>query len=128
MATTKQFETATVEDIRALAARIKDNWSLCKLFAGTRRACEAEAMVAQTFHASVLNLDKGRGAFSFQGDGLRGRAGGGLFDNATAWGMLVERGYFVEDEHEGKPTIVITQRLVDLLKGHFAKQDAKAQP
>jgi len=113
---------AKIEDIRRLAKRIEDNWSLCNLFDGTPNAFEAEMMVAQTVHASVTNHEKRGEGFSFRGDGVFGRGGGGLVDNATAYGTLTEQGYFTEGDREGKPVIFITQKLVDYLDAFFAKK------
>lgn len=48
-------DRAKFADIERLAGRVKDNWALCQLFEGTRRASEAEMMVAQTLHAAVIN-------------------------------------------------------------------------
>lgn len=123
MTTTATNETtlAKYEDIERLAAQIKDNWSLCQLFEGTHAAFEAEMMVAQTFHAVPLNMAEHGKPFSFKGDRVHSRDGNGLVDNGSAYAMLLERGYFVEDEHTGRPTIVITDRLVKLIDGHFAK-------
>lgn len=111
---------ATIEDIKRLAVLIEDNWSLCELFAGTRRAAEAEMMVAQTVHACVTNHAKRGEAFSFRGNGVSSYGGGGLVDNGTAYGMLVGRGYFTEEEHDGKVVIFVTQKLIDHLDAHFA--------
>lgn len=114
------MDKATIEDIQRLKKRIKDNWSLCQLFEGTPAACEAEMMVAQTFHAAVINHKKHGEAFSWKGN-VESRSGAGLVDNATAYRMLLEHGYFIEQERDGKTIIVITQKLVDLLTGFFAK-------
>lgn len=114
---------ATIDDIQRLASRIKDNWTLCKLFDGTKRAAEAEMMVAQTVHACVANHAKQGEAFSFRGDGVFSSGGNGLVDNGTAYGMLVGRGYFTEGDRGGKVVIFVTQKLVDYLDGFFAKGD-----
>lgn len=115
---------ATIKDIRRLADRIKDNWSLCELFAETRRAAEAEMMVAQTFHAAVINQEKQGEPFSFRGDNVLTCHGGGLADNATAYGMLLQRGYFVEEQRPPKTVIFVTQKLVEYLDAFFAKKEA----
>ncbi|KKL70044.1 hypothetical protein LCGC14_2108840 [marine sediment metagenome] len=119
---TTTVELAQIEDIRTLAERIPDNWALCELFAHKRRATEAEFMVAQTLHACRLNAKEYSVAFSWKGDGVESRGGGGLVDNATAYGYLLSDGYFVEDERDGKTIIYMTQKLVDLIKRHLAKQ------
>ena len=116
---------ATIADIKRLAVLIKDQWSLCELFKGTQRAADAEMMVTQTIHACVANHAKRGEAFSFRGDG--GFSVGGLVDNGTAYGMLVERGYFTEVEYDGRPVIFVTQRLVDHLDAHFAKKGLNGQ-
>ena len=114
-------ESASITDIKRLALLIENNWSLCELFDGTRRAAEAEMMVTQTIHACVTNHAKQGRAFSFRGDGVF--SVGGLVDNGTAYGMLVERGYFTEGEHDGRAVIFVTQRLVDFLDKFFAKSE-----
>ncbi len=76
---------AKIEDIKRLSKQIIDNWSLCELFKGTRRASEAEMMVAQTFHAAVINHAEHGKPFSFKGEGIEGYGGGGLVDNCTAY-------------------------------------------
>ncbi len=110
---------AEIGYIERLASKVKDNWSLCNLFDGTRNACEAEVMVTQTIHACVLNHKKLGKAFSFRGDGVFGGAGGELIDNGTAYGMLLERKFFVEEEHDDKVVIVVTQKLIDYLDNYF---------
>ena len=52
--------------IKALASRIKDNWTLCE-FMGR---CEREYMVAETIHAAAINLDSKGDAFSYRGGGV----------------------------------------------------------
>ncbi len=115
------IEKARIEDIQDLAERIPDNWALCELFKGTRRASEAEYMVAGTVHACVLNHKKHGTPFSWVDPSVHSRAGNGLQDNETAYRMLVDKDYFVEEERDGKPILRMTQKLVDLLKGHLAK-------
>ncbi len=118
--TSTVIEKAKIEDILDLADKVSDNWSLCHLFEGTPRAFEAEMMVAQTLHACKLNHKSYGVAFSWRGN-VEHSGGGGLVDNGIAYGMLLEREYFVEEEREGRTIILMTQRLVDLLKGHLAK-------
>lgn len=114
-------ESASITDIQRLAGRIKNEMYLCGLFSTTPRASEAETMVAQTIRACVTNHAKRGEAFSFRGDGVFSYGGGGLVDNGTAYGMLVERGYFTEGERDEKVVIFITQKLIDHLDAHFAK-------
>lgn len=113
---------ATIEDIRRLAERIENSWSLCELFKGTRRACKAQVMVTQTIHASVINHDKHGETFSFRGDGVFTRGGGGLTDNGYAYRTLLEREYFTEEERGDKTVIFVTQKLVDYLDTFFARK------
>lgn len=119
---------AKIEDIRRLAGLAKDHGGLCGLFAGTSRACEAETMVEQTLHACVVNYDREGEPFSFRGDGVLATGGAGLVDNATAYKMLCERGYFVEGRRgDILPVIFVAQALVDLLDRHFsAKSETRA--
>ena len=121
MKATLPFTKAKFEDIERLAKQAPDNWALCELFAGTRRATEAEVMVAQTLQACVLNHKEHGKAFSWREDGVFGC--GGLIDNATAYGMLLEREYFVEEERDGKTIIIITQLLVNYLDKYFARNE-----
>lgn len=114
---------AKTEDIVDLAARIKDNWTLCELFEGTPRAREAEYMVATTVPACKINLDNEGEAFSWVDPSCHVRSGGGLADNPTAFAMLVREAYVVEDERDGKPILRMTQKLVDVLNGHLARKD-----
>ena len=111
---------AQFKDIKRLAKLAPDNWALCKLFAGTSRACEAEVMVAQTLQACVSNHKEHGVAFSWRGEGIRSRGGGGLVDNATAYDMLLGREYFVEEKRGRKTIIIITQLIVNYLDKYFA--------
>lgn len=108
------------EDVIDLAARIKDG-DLCKLFEGTRRASEAEYMVATTVYACKINLDKHGEAFSWVDPNVHECSGNGLCDNATAFAMLIGEVYVIEEKRDGKPILRMTQKLVDLLKGHLAR-------
>ncbi len=81
---------ATVEEVTRLAEKIKDNRTLCKLFDGKPRASEAEYMVAQTIHAAKINATTHGQPFFFKGDNCESCSGGGLADNATAYGWLVK--------------------------------------
>jgi hypothetical protein len=113
---------ATIEQIERLLPQIPDNWALCELFRDHRRASEAEMMVAQTIHAAKLNFDEHGKPFSFRGDGVFGRGGGGLVDNGTAYSWLVGEGWFEEDTHDGKPVIYMTEKLIERLDAHCAKE------
>jgi hypothetical protein len=109
-------------DVLDLAARIKDNWTLCQLFEGKRRASEAEYMVATTVHACKINLEKHGEAFSWVDPSVHSSGGGGIVDNGTAYAMLVNEGYYLEDERDGKPILRMSQKLVDVLRGHLARK------
>ena len=122
------MENATIElakdaDVVDLATRIKDDWTLCQLFEGTRRAKEAEYMVATTVHACNINLREHGEAFSWVDPSVHSWSGGGLADNATAFEMLLKKGYLIEDERDGKPILRMSQKLVDVLRGHLAKKN-----
>ncbi len=117
-------ETASTEDVQELAAAVPDNWALCQLFEGRRRACEAEYMVAETIHASRINAEAHGRPFSFKGDGVHSVSGAGLADNGTAYAWLVDDGYFVEDEHEGRPIICMTSKLVAHGRHQLSKDGA----
>lgn len=111
------LELAKIEDIKELVGR-----SWCGLFEGTGCACEAETMVQQTLAAAVTNQRERGKPFSIKGKGVeRTRAKCGT-DSGTAYHMLLDKDYFVEDEHEGDTVIFMTQKLVDLLRGHLAKK------
>ncbi len=120
MTTETKPELAKFEDIEWLRKQVPDNWALCQLFEGTRCACEAETMVAQTIHAATRNQRDHGEPYSVKGKGLaRGRQRCGT-DNATAYHMLLNEGYFVEDPRKDETVIFMTQKLIDLLRGHFA--------
>lgn len=106
---------ATEKDILRLVNAIENDWTLAMFMSKHKRAKEAEVMIAQTLHACKLNLSKGRGLFSFKGDGLQQRSGWGLIDNPTAYATLLRIGYFIEDVYEGRSIIRPTQTLVDAL-------------
>lgn len=112
---------ATFADIRRLKNCIKDNWSLCELFDGTPNASEAEYMVAETFHAAVINQENHGEPFSFKSAGVESRSGGGLINNGAAYQMLIDRGYFIEESRDERTVIFMTQRLIDLVGGLLAK-------
>lgn len=116
---------AKIGDIQRLAKRVG---SLSSLFSGTRRAAEAEVMVAQTFRASVVNHREHGEAFSFRGKEVFSVGHGGLVDNATAYGMLTGRGYFVEEGRDGRVAIFVTQKLVEYLDAYFARKDYRTIP
>lgn len=122
MATATIDQHATIEDVNRLAEIIADNWSLCELFAHKRNACEGEYMVAETIHAAAINAKAHGKPFSLKGNGVHSCGGGGLVNNGAAYGWLIEDGYFVESEHEGRPVIYPTRKLVLHLDAHFSRK------
>lgn len=112
---------ANIKDIVELARQIKDNWALCQLFEGERRAFEAEYLVAETVHACKFNHATHGEAFSWLGENAQSRQGGGLMDNSTAYDMLLREKYLVEEIRDGKPILFMTQKLIDLLKEYLRK-------
>ena len=113
---------ATTEDVNRLAAVIKDDWTLCELFDGLPRAKEAEYMVAETIRAARINAEKHGKPFSFVGAGVQAVHGSGLLDNRTAFGWLVDDGFFALDKHEGREVIFPTKKLIKCLDAFFARQ------
>lgn len=81
-----------------VAAKVKDNWSLCESKWGKS---EAEVLVAQTIHACANNLRAHGDAFSWLMPTAAGRYGNGLFDNGHCLSMLLRDGSFVEEPYEG---------------------------
>lgn len=121
-------QRAKIADLERLKESIPDNWALCGLFKGTGAACEAEMMVAQTLHAAVANQREEGKPFSYKGPGVERTMQKCGTDNYTAYHMLLDEGYFVEDEHRGIPAIFMTQKLVDRLDGHLKTKKAKECP
>lgn len=115
---TETVAKAKIEDIQELAEKIG---TPCNLFPGERNACEAETMIGQTLHACIVTHKKYGEAFSWRGAGVFTSGHGGLVNNGTAYGMLLERGYFLEEERGDRTIIIMTQKLVDLLKGYLAR-------
>ena len=107
--------------IKSLAARIKDNWTLCS-FAGM---LEKEVMIAQTVHAAAYNLDEHGEAFSIRGDNVFARGNGGLVDNNRAYRELVTDGSFREEKRmiDGKEATVIflSESLINRLESFLGK-------
>lgn len=117
MKTPATIELASIEDVSRLAERIDDSWTLCQLFEGHRRACEAETMVAQTIHGARINAKEHGEPFSFKGDGVNSSGGAGLVDNRTAYGWLIGEGFFIEDKRQGRAVIFPTKKLIARLDG-----------
>ncbi len=111
---------ANIEDIKRLALRIKDPWALCELFADIPCACEAEHMVCQTIHACVINQKAHGTAFSFQGTGLKSPRQQDGTNNGFAYQTLLDNEYLTEGEHDGKPVIFMTDKLVRKLEGFLS--------
>ena len=110
---------ASNERILAIAARIKDNWTLCSLCENMGdAACEKEVMIAQTMKACEVNHEQRGDCFSFD-ECDRGFHNGGIVDNGTAYSYLFDEGYFIEGEFEDKPTIVPSIKLCELLESHL---------
>ncbi len=116
---TDMVTKAKVEDIKRLAKRAKQS-RLMSLFEQTEEAAEAEAMVSQTLQASVAHHKEHGVAFSWLGDRVSKQ-----YANRTAYSMLRERGYFVEEKRERKKIVIVTQKLVEYLDKYFARKDAK---
>lgn len=114
---------ADIQSIKRIALKVKDNWSLCN-FANN---CEQEVMVAQTLHAAIINHDKLGEAFSFRGNGVFSTSGNGLVDNKTAYGKLLQKDFFREEERviEGEKKVVIfpTVTLIQALDDYFAEKN-----
>lgn len=110
----------TADEVNKFAEQIKDNWTLCEFMANNGpRASEKEMMIAQTIHAARINLQKHGEPFSFRGDGVFSVHGGGLADNATAYGYLVSEGYFKEGKHKNRVVIFPTKKLGAALTAFF---------
>jgi hypothetical protein len=106
------------ERVLALADRLKTGWELCDFLGVTER----EVMVFQTIRACRLNVQEGRGLFSYRGDGcIKDKQFGGS-DNASAYSYLVDKEFFVEGKHDGKVTIVPTMKLITKLEVHLDKK------
>jgi hypothetical protein len=112
---------ATVADVTRLKAQI-DKRSLCHLFPNRRRGAETEAMVAQTISAAVINANGDPGEpLSWRGKGVFSSSGNGIVDNATAYGMLVSQGYFIEEQRQNQTAIFPSKKLVQHLDNYFAQ-------
>lgn len=109
------MKRVSIEDIKPLADKIKNNFSLCE-FLGM---AEAEYMVATTIHACVINNNNHGKPFSFRGN-VFGTSGHGLINNGAAYAMLLEEGLLVEGKRQGKVIIWPTQLLIDKLNKFFA--------
>ena len=113
-------EIAKIDDIKQLAKKIKDSFSLCD-FMGK---CEREVLVAQTIHAAVINYKNHGEPFSF--NEIKGATH--LCDNFTAFDWLVEKEYFIEDKRKGRIVIFPTQLLIDKLKIFFTESAITKKP
>lgn len=82
-----------LEKLQEALKLVKDNWSLCE-FTG-----ESETMMAQTLHASKINLKNHGFAFSFRGNNcLSAMQGGGLVENARSYAKILGMQYIQETE------------------------------
>lgn len=107
-----------IKDLKSLAKKIKDSWSFMDSYF---QNAECEAICVQTLQASVKNYKTHGRAFSFEGDGVRdGRRVDGT-DNASAFDRLIREGFIVEGAFNGKPTLTMTRKLIDLMKGYLAQ-------
>jgi hypothetical protein len=107
-ATATKFPLPTVDagylaDLAAAAAYLQEakGYGLCDFASQLgvhRRQSEAETMVDQTVRAAALNLETNGEPYSFRDPNVFSFQGGGLADNATAYGALVNGGWFVEGE------------------------------
>lgn len=104
------------ERIIALADQIKTGWEMC---GSPLRMCEKEVITLQTLCACKLNLKEHGEAFSFNGikEGGIGRGA----DNGPAFREMVQDGYLETGVFQGRPTIIPTDKLLDLVEAHFAK-------
>ena len=112
---------AKLVDIQRMKDQIKDIWPLYGLFDGTPDTREAECMVDQVFYETLRNQEIYGQAFSSKPPGIHPLVGGGVESNASAYSMLIARKYFIEEDRDHRTVIFITQRLVDLVAGLFAK-------
>lgn len=139
--TIAMLDSGDFDDLRRLTKRVPNQWALCELFKDFKRASEMEFIAGSTLHACVNNLDRHGKAFSFVSNSVTATSGGGLVDNATAWSQLKANGFidavFVaegayspvpDDINNSDGSILIcwvTRKLLDRLKGHFARMDVK---
>lgn len=113
----------TIEQIKSLASKIRDNWSLCEFMANEGpRASEKEYIIAETIHACVINHAEHGEAFSKRGANLDNCHGNGLADNRTAYGTLLRDGWLVEQTREGVGRVIVpTDKLIKALEVFFTK-------
>ena len=109
---------AKIEDIKRLAKKIKDNWSLCQFAQDTGTGCEIEYLIAETVHACVLNHKEHGEPFSFN----KIKYSTSLCNNFSAFDWLVENGLFIDTKRKGKRIIVLTQHCIDRLDEFFNKK------
>lgn len=104
-----------IADLRAVRTNIRDGFSLCDFMGVSER----EALVVQTIVAAVNNLDTHGEPYSIRGKGVFTTHGGGLIDNRSAYGYLVDVGYF-EEENRGENVVIFpTRKLLDALLRFF---------
>lgn len=114
-------------DVLELAELIKDNWSLCEFLGKS----EKEFMVAETIHASRINLRAHGEPFSIRSNGVFSVSGGGLFDNAGSYRQLLNDGLFREEERDlterGRVVVIFpTRLLIEKLKQFFGLSEYSA--
>lgn len=101
-----------VDRIRAIARRIKDPFTLCMFMGKTER----EVMVAQTIHASVVNMDKRGEPYSVRGSNVYANHGNGLVENRQSYAWLLEQDYFIEETRGADVVIFATEKLLGELE------------
>ena len=84
-------------ELEELTRAAPDPWALCSFMEGYRRASEMEYMITETLHAAKKNVKDHGEPFSFRGAGVFTFSGGGLADNGTAYGQLLDQGFFMEE-------------------------------
>ncbi len=105
---------ATEEDVRRLAEKIDNSFSLCS-FMGK---AEKEYMVAYNITSCVNNLDNPEYGklVSFKGNVSS------THDNWTSYQYLIEEGFFVEDTFQDKIVVLPTQKLINKLDRYFNRE------
>lgn len=127
-----------------ICARVPDNWALCELGRSlnmTKNAFEAEMLIAQTIHAAMLNRETNGVPYSFRAGPIMDDWSG-LNNSGTAYGFLLNNGFFVEEQldlsevkkppknviadRDGKYTVIyITNKLLIELETFFLTKTAK---
>ena len=109
-------ELATIEDVMKVEPRITDEMSLCDFLGKTER----EIIVCQTIHACPNNQKNNGACFSF--NEIRES---GFSENGTSLDWLVEHKLLAKGEHEGKPVLYPTKKLIEDILKYFVKEDKR---